>query len=65
MIPVRDSAHPSIPGIRRKLISWIINDTVALKMFWCENPDFAKLFIPLSDNERSSYVLQQLRKIKL
>ena len=28
-----------------------INDIVALKMFWCEKPDFAKLFISLSDNE--------------
>ena len=34
-------------------------------MFWSEKPDFAKLFISLSDNERSSYVQQQLRKIKL
>ena len=42
-----------------------INDIVALKMFWCEKPDFAKLFISLIDNERSSYVQQQLRKIKL
>ena len=37
-----------------------MDDIVKLKMYWCDKPDFAKLFIDLSQYERIKYVVLQL-----
>ena len=36
------------------------DDMVKLKMYWCDKPDFAKLFNDLSQYERITYVVLQL-----
>ena len=37
-----------------------MDDIVKLKMYWCDKPDFAKLFIDMSQYERAKYVVLKL-----
>ena len=40
-----------------------MDDIVTLKMFLCDKPDFAKLFIDMSQYERIKYVELQLKAL--
>ena len=37
-----------------------MDDIVKLKMYWCDKPNFAKLFIDMRQYERIKYVVLQL-----
>ena len=40
-----------------------MDDIVKLKMYLCDEPDFAKLFIDMSQYERIKYVESQLKAL--
>ena len=40
-----------------------MDDIVKLKMYWCDKPDFAKLFIDMSQYERIKYVELQVKAL--